>query len=177
MRVLRRRGARLLIGAVAVAALAAAMAAFFPGQSAAGRQKARQIRLTVRLTGPAPTQQTGGLPGSPGTAPGGPAEPGHSRHGVFTMTGALHDHGTVVFRLPPLGSSSQESIVELHSRRGSLRLALSGGGESTTAGRRGQARWHVVSGRGHYIAATGGGTLTQSPETIVLSGALILRGR
>ncbi len=175
-----RRHATSLKGSVLVAALATALwLGVLTGPTAAGRLLEQQIRLTVQLTGSPPKQQSGGLSGQPGTTPGGPSGPTPARRGVFTMSGALHDHGTAVFRLPPLGSPNRKSTIELHGSRGFLRLRLAGGGGgSTTAGSRGHAHWHVVAGSGLFVGAKGGGaTVMQTPQTIALSGELSLRNR
>lgn len=92
------------------------------------------------------------------------------------MTGAFRDGGTMIFRLPSLGSANLESTVELHGKRGALRIALGGGGASTGGGG-GKARWRVISGSGAFTGASGGGTLTPSPRVTVLVGVLSLRGR
>jgi hypothetical protein len=180
---MRRVNRRVRIAiAVAVAGIAAgASTSVFAAKTSGETKRSGQIRLTLRLTGPAPKQQTGGLPGAPGgatTTPGGPAGAAPARRGTFTMSGSFRDHGTVILRLPSLGSTSQESSAVLRSKRGSLRLGLSGGGGSTTAASAArQGSWHVVSGSGVYAGAQGSGTLTPTPRVNILVGALRLRKR
>jgi hypothetical protein len=91
------------------------------------------------------------------------------RRGTFLLTGAVRDRGTVVLRLPALGSGSKESTLVLRSVRGVLRVVMSGDGRA--------GRWHVVGGSGVYTGASGGGTLTRTPERAVMVGGLIVRGR
>jgi hypothetical protein len=176
MQLLNRRCVTILACAAALGT--AVLAAVSAGQAAAGLQTSNHVRLQVRLTGPSPQQQTGGLPGPPsGGTPGGPAGAAPVRRGVFTMTGALHDAGTVAFRMPSLGSPNHESLITLRGKRGSLRLAVSGGGGMTTGGASGQPHWRVAAGSGLYTAASGGGALSETPDTLTLSGVLTLRGR
>src|SRR4029453_5632241 len=70
--VLRRyRGGRVIVVAV-VGVFAAAVAGKFIERGSGSGGAASRGRLLVHLTGPAPTQQSGGLPGPPGRTPGGP---------------------------------------------------------------------------------------------------------
>lgn len=165
----------IMFAAAAIAALGAAVGtATVRGASAAGSE---HVSLVVRLAGPTPKQNTGGLSGTPGgVTPGGPAEPAPMRRGVFTMKGAVQDRGTAVFRMPSLGSATRQSTIQLHGKSGSLRLGLrGGGGGATTAAPSGSAHWKVISGSGSYAAASGSGSFSQTPQTIVLSGPLSVR--
>ena len=173
----RKQANRLLrVAAAIVAITAGAHAPAFARNSKASSATSGRIRLTLRLSG-TPKQRTGGLSGAPGGGrPGGPPAPAPVYRGVFSIAGAFRDGGTMSFRLPSLGSANNESTVQLHGKRGSLRLALGGSGSSTgSAG--GEARWRVISGSGVYARASGGGTLTPSPRASVLVGVLSLRDR
>lgn len=174
MRRFSARG-RMLVVTAAIAAIAAGACAVVLAANSNGKGAVSgRVRLTLRLTGPPPEQQAGGLTGARGRTPGGPSGAAPARHGIFTMAGAFRDRGTAIFRLPSLGSPSQESTARLHSTRGSLRLALSGGGSTTGSGG-GEARWRVISGSGRYAGASGSGTLTPTPRVSILVGALSLR--
>jgi hypothetical protein len=132
------------------------------------------VRLLVQLNGPPPAQHQRGLPGRPGgsSAPDGPAP---TVKGTFVLAGAVRDRGTAVLRLPTLGSGSLESTLLVRGAGGALRVGMSGGGRATSG--QGNGRWRVVGGSGAYAGASGGGTVTQTPERAVLVGRLTLRAR
>jgi hypothetical protein len=160
----------IVVAVVGLLALAAAAGTFAePGLESGSA--ASHVRLLVYLRGPAPTQQHGALPGSPGRVPGpsGPAGPAPVRKGTFLLTGAVRDRGSVVLRLPALGAGSKESTLLMRSARGVLRVVITGD--------RREGRWRVVGGSGVYAGTAGGGTLTQTPEQAVLVGRLMVRGR
>jgi hypothetical protein len=170
----RYRGGRVIVVAV-VGLFAAAVAATFIERSSGSGVASSRVRLLVHLTGPAPTQQSGGLPGPPGRTPGGPVGSAPRRRGTFVLTGAVRDRGTAVLRLPTLGSGSKESTLLLRSTRGALRVAMSGGGTTTSGA--GDGHWRVVGGSRAYAGASGGGSVTQTPEQAVLVGRLTVRAR
>jgi hypothetical protein len=172
----RYRGGRVIVVAV-VGLFAAAVAGTFIERGSGFGVAASRVRLLVQLNGPPPAQQHGGLPGSPGgsSAPDGPAGPAPTRRGTFVLTGAVRDRGTAVLRLPTLGSGSLASTLLVRSARGALRVAMSGGGRATGARRYG--RWRVVGGSRAYAGASGGGSVTQTPQQAVLVGRLTVRAR
>ena len=170
------QGSRLIVVAV-VGLFAAAVAGTFIERGSGFGVAASRVRLLVQLNGPPPAQQHGALPGSPGgpSAPDGPAGPAPTRRGTFVLAGALRDRGMAVLRLPKLGSGSLESTLLVRGARGALRVALSGGGSATSGQRDGG--WRVVGGSGAYAGASGGGSVTQTPERAVLVGRLTVRAR
>jgi hypothetical protein len=173
---MRRYGAGRKMVVAAVALIAAAVGAgTFADLGAGSGGASSRVRLLVHLTGPPPPQQSGGLPGSPGRTPGGSAGPAPRRRGTFIVTGAVRDRGAAVLRLPRLGSDSHESTLVLRSARGVLRVALSGGGRTTSGD--GDGHWRVVGGSGAYAGASGGGSASQSPVRAVLLGRLTVRDR
>jgi hypothetical protein len=172
----RYRGGRVIVVAV-VGLFAAAVAGTFIERGSGFGVAASRVRLLVQLNGPPPAQQHGGLPGSPGgpSAPDGPAGPAPTRRGTFVLTGAVRDRGMAVLRLPTLGSGSIESTLLVRSARGALRVAMRGGGRATSGDRNGG--WRVVGGSGAYAGASGGGSVTQTPQRAVLVGRLTVRDR
>jgi hypothetical protein len=136
-----------------------------------------RVRLLVQLTGPPPTQQSGGLPGSPSdsSTPGGAAGSAPTRRGTFILTGGVRDRGSAALRLPRLGSGGLESTLVLSSTQGALRVALSGTGTATSGD--GDGRWRMTGGSGAYAGASGAGSVSQTPEQAVLLGRLTLRDR
>jgi hypothetical protein len=170
----RYAGGRVIVVAV-VGLFAAAVAGTSTERGSGSGVAASRVRLLVHLTGPAPAQQHGALPGPPGRTPGGPAGSAPRRRGTFVLTGAVRDRGTAVLRLPMLGSGSKESTLLLRSTRGVLRVAMSGGGTTTSGA--GDSHWRVVGGSGAYAGASGGGSVTQTPERAVLVGRLTVRAR
>jgi hypothetical protein len=168
------QGSRLIVVAVVGLFAAAVSAGTFTERGSGFGVAASRVRLLVQLNGPPPAQQHGGLPGSPGgsSAPDGSAP---TRRGTFVLAGAVRDRGMAVLRLPTLGSGSLESTLLLRGARGALRVAMSGGGRATSAQRYG--RWRVVGGSGAYAGASGGGSVTQTPERAVLVGRLTVRAR
>jgi hypothetical protein len=173
----RYRGGRVIVVAVVGVFAAAVSAGTFIERGSGFGVASSRVRLLVQLNGPPPAQQHGGLPGSPGgpSAPDGPAGPAPARRGTFVLAGAVRDRGMAVLRLPTLGSGSLESTLLVRSARGALRVAMSGGGRATSAQRHG--RWRVVGGSGAYAGASGGGSVTQTPERAVLVGRLTVRAR
>jgi hypothetical protein len=169
-----RAGRVMVVAAVALIAAAVGAGAFADRGAGSGSASSR-VRLLVHLTGPAPTQQSGGLPGSPGRTPGGPAGPAPRRRGTFVLTGAVRDRGTALLRPPGLGSGSHESTLLLRSTRGVLRVAMSGGGTTTSGG--GEGHWRVTGGSRAYAGASRAGNVTQRPERAVLLGRLTVRAR
>jgi hypothetical protein len=161
----------------AVGLITAAVGAGTFAERAGSGSASSRVRLLVRLTGPAPTQQSGGLPGSPGRAstPGGPGGPAPTRRGTFILTGGIRDRGAAVLRLPSLGAVSHRSTLLLRSARGLLRVSMSGSGTTTSGD--GERRWRVLGGSGAYSGASGSGTLTQTPKQALLVGRLTVRGR
>src|SRR5262245_29398567 len=173
----RRGGSRVIVVAVVGLSVAAAAAGTFADPGSGSGSASGRVRLLVHLTGAAPAQQHGALPGSPGgaRAPHGPAGSAPMRRGTFLLTGAVRDRGRAVLRLPLLGAGSQESTLLLRSMRGALRVVMSGRGAATGDG--GEGRWRVIGGSSAYTGASGSGTLTQTPEHAVLVGRLMVRGR
>jgi hypothetical protein len=170
----RYRGGRVIVVAV-VGLFAAAVAGTFIERGSGSGVASSRVRLLVQLTGPAPTQQSGGLPGPPGRTLGGPVGSAPRRRGTFVLTGAVRDRGMAVLRLPTLGSGSLESTLLVRSARGALRVAMRGGGRATSGDRNGG--WRVVGGSGAYAGASGGGSVTQTPQRAVLVGRLTVRDR
>jgi hypothetical protein len=173
----RHKTSRVIVVALVGLIAAPVGAGAFAGHGGRSGSASSRVRLFVHWTGRPPTQQHGGLPGSPGgdPAPDGSAGPAPTRRGTFVLTGAVRDHGVAVLRLPPLGSGSQESTLGLHSARGALRVATSGRGTATSGA--GDGRWRVIGGSGAYAGAGGSGTQTQTPEQSVLVGRLTVRVR
>jgi hypothetical protein len=172
----RYRGGRVIVVAVVVLCAAAVAGTFIESGSGSAGASSR-VRLLVQLNGLPPAQQHGGLTGSPGdpSAPDGPAGPAPTRRGTFVLTGAVRDRGRAVLRLPTLGSGSLESTLLVCGARGALRVGMSGSGRATSG--QGNGRWRVVGGSGAYVGASGGGSVTQTPERAVLVGRLTLRAR
>lgn len=171
------RGGRLIVVAVVGVFAAVVSAGTFAERGSGSGVAASRVRLLVQLDGPPPAQQHGALPGSPGgsSAPDGPAGPAPTRRGTFVLTGAVRDRGVAVLRLPTLGSGSLESTLLVRGARGALRVAMSGGGRATSGDRNGG--WRVVGGSGAYAGASGGGSVTQTPQRAVLVGRLTVRAR
>jgi len=169
------QGRRLIVVAVVGLFVAAVSAGVLAERGSGSGGASGRVRLLVQLTGPPPAQQHGGLPGSPGgsSGPDGSAGPAPTRRGTFVLAGAVRDRGTAVLHLPTLGSGSLESTLLVRGARGALRVAMSGGGRATSAQRYG--RWRVVGGSGAYAGASGGGSVTQTPERAVLVGRLTVR--
>jgi hypothetical protein len=168
------QGGRLIVVAVVGLFAAAVSAGTFTERGSGSGGASSRVRLLVQLNGPPPAQQHGGLTGSPG-GPSAPAPPASTRRGTFVLTGAVRDRGRAVLRLPTLGSGSLESTLLVRGARGALRVGMSGGGRATSG--QGNGRWRVVGGSGAYVGASGGGSVTQTPERAVLVGRLTLRAR
>jgi hypothetical protein len=171
------QGSRLIVVAVVGLFAAGVSAGTFTERGSGSGVASSRVRLLVQLNGPPPAQQHGGLTGSPSgpSAPDGPAGPASTRRGTFVLAGAVRDRGMAVLRLPTLGSGSLESTLLVRGARGALRVGMSGGGRAASGQRDG--RWRVVGGSGAYAGASGGGSVTQTPERAVLVGRLTVRAR
>jgi hypothetical protein len=117
--VVMRRYRRKVIVVAVVGLFAAAVAGTFIERGSGSGVASSRVRLLMHLTGPAPTQQNGGLPGPPGRTPGGPGGSAPRRRGTFVLTGAIRDRGTAVLRLPHarLGQQREHPPVAQHARR------------------------------------------------------------